>query len=256
MSTTVLRETLEGVCTITLNRPDSLNAMNAELLAATAQAFEAAHADPATRVIVLTGAGRAFCAGDDLRSHRQPESEAEAFGMVERIQRVTRSMVNGDRIVIGAINGWAVGGGFEWAINCDLSIWAEDAKAFFPELEWGMFPTGGVTALLPRLVGLTRAREMLFFGKRYTATELLECGLAWRVVPPERLLDETLRAAAELAARPARPLADLKRVLRRVAQPEMEAALDLETDATARAFMDPQTLERIARFSQEDGKGG
>ena len=249
MNNTVLRETKDGICTITLNRPDALNAMNADLLTATASAFDFAHADPDVQVIVFTGAGRAFCAGDDLKAHRQPASEAEAFGMVERIQRVTRSIMFGDKIVIGAINGWAVGGGFEWAINCDFSIWSEDARAFFPELEWGMFPTGGVTALLPRIVGATKSREMFLFGKRYTAQELLDCGLAWRVVPPSGLLSEAMSAATELASRPARQVADLKRTMRRVSQETLEAAMDLETDATVRSFLDPETTKRITEFS-------
>ena len=85
--------------------------------------------------------------------------------------------------MIGAINGWAVGGGFEWAINCDFPIWAESARAFFPELKWGMFVTGGVSSLLPALAGLQTAREMMFLGERYDAKALLEKGVAWRVVP-------------------------------------------------------------------------
>ena len=249
MSDTVLRETKDGICTITLNRPDALNAMNGDLLIATAAAFDHAHADPDVRVIVFTGAGRAFCAGDDLKAHRQPASEAEAFGMVERIQRVTRSIMFGDKIVVGAINGWAVGGGFEWAINCDFTIWSEDAKAFFPELEWGMFPTGGVTALLPRIVGATKAREMFLFGRHYTAAELLDCGLAWRVVPASELIPVATATATELASRPARQIADLKRVMRRVSQESLEAAMDLETDATVRSFLDPETTRRIAEFT-------
>ena len=104
-------------------------------------------------MVIFTGAGRAFCAGDDLKAHRHPETEAEARAWIEAIQQVTREIVLGRAPVIGAINGWAVGGGFEWAINCDFSIWARSARAFFPEVRWGWFVTGGVTSLLPARVG-------------------------------------------------------------------------------------------------------
>src|SRR5690606_5257261 len=127
MSDIVLSTVDDGVRTIVLNRPETLNAMNAELVRAVGDAFEEANADPATRAIIFTGAGRAFCSGDDLKEHRHPESEAEARAAVDAIQRCTRAMVLGDKPIIGAINGWAVGGGFEWAINCDLALWAADA---------------------------------------------------------------------------------------------------------------------------------
>src|SRR5205085_5324691 len=110
------------------------------------------------------------------------ENEGAARTHVRAIQRVTEAICFSDKPVIGAINGWAVGGGFEWAINCGFPIWAESAKAFFPELKWGMFVTGGVTSLLPALVGRHAAREMMIFGERYDAKGLLEKGVAWRVV--------------------------------------------------------------------------
>src|SRR4029078_7401777 len=124
-----------------------------------------------------------FCAGDDRREHVHPADEAEARDLVDAIQRATEAIIFGPKLVVGGINGWAVGGGFEWAINCDFPIWAESARAFFPEVSLNIFVTGGVTALLPALVGLNTAREMLYFGERYTAERLLDLGVAWRVVP-------------------------------------------------------------------------
>ncbi len=135
MSDTVLSNLSNGVRTITLNRPSVLNAMSAELVAALADAFEAANADSDTRAIIFTGAGKAFCAGADLKERGGGVAPEQARANVDCIQRVTRAMVLGGRLIIGAINGWAVGGGFEWAIGCDLAIWAESARAFFPEVE-------------------------------------------------------------------------------------------------------------------------
>ncbi len=252
MSEPVLSTLVDGVRTITLNRPDRLNAMNMALIEAVGDAFAAANADPGTRAIVFTGAGRAFCAGDDLKDHRHPGSEAEARAVVDAIQRATREIVFGDRIVVGAINGWAVGGGFEWATNCDFPIWAEGAKGFLPEVSWGLFVTGGVTASLPHLVGLNRAREMLLLGEHYSAKELLDMGLAWRVVPDDRLIDEARTVAAKIAGLPPRAVADMKKVIVRTAFGDAEAmarAMELESEATVRAFLDPETTARIAGFA-------
>ncbi|MDP6343157.1 MAG: enoyl-CoA hydratase/isomerase family protein [Alphaproteobacteria bacterium] len=252
MTEIVLSELAGGVRTITLNRPERLNAMNPALVAATAEAFEAANGDGETRVILFTGAGRAFCAGDDLRDHRHPDSEAEARAVTEAIQRVTRAIVFSDKMVIGAINGWAVGGGFEWAINCDLAIWGEGARAFFPEVGWGLFVTGAVTTLLPNLVGLTKAKEMMLFGDRYTADELHRLGVAWRLAADDRTLAEARQAAQRIAALPGRAVADMKRALNDAAFADLERALDLETEATVRGFLDPETSSRIAGFAAGD----
>ncbi len=246
---TVLSTLVEdGVRRISLNRPDRLNAMNRALVDDVARAFDDAMADPATRAIVFTGEGRAFCAGDDRKDHRHPESEAAARDLVEAIQEATRAIVLGDKPVVGAIRGWAVGGGFEWAINCDFSIWAEDARAFFPEVALGVFVTGGVTALLPALVGLGKAREMLMLGDRYGAAELAALGLATRVVPATEVEREATALARRLAAQPQAALARMKRVLVQTGASDLERAMGQETEATVAGFLDPETTRRIADF--------
>lgn len=246
----VLSRLEDGVRTITLNRPERLNAMNAALLDGLAAALQAAEADPATRCIILTGAGRAFCAGDDLREHRHPSDEADARAAVARIQRVSEALLFGDRVAIAAVNGWAVGGGLEIAIGCDLAIWAESAQGFFPEMGWGMFVTGGVTALLPRLAGLARAKALILLGERQTAEAMLELGIAWRVVPDDRLMAEARSVAARIAALPPRAVRDLKRALNKAAFADLRSALDLETEATVRSFLDPETTQRIEPFGR------
>jgi enoyl-CoA hydratase/carnithine racemase len=246
---TVLSALVEdGVRRVSLNRPDRLNAMNRALVDDVARAFDDANADPSTRAIVFTGEGRAFCAGDDRKDHRHPASEAEARDLVDAIQRATRAIVMGDKPVVGAIRGWAVGGGFEWAINCDFAIWSEDARAFFPEVALGVFVTGGVTALLPALVGLAKAREMLMLCERYTAADLHVLGLASRVVPGRALDDEATALARRLAALPQAALRRMKRTLALTAASDLERALALETDATVAGFLDPETTRRILAF--------
>jgi enoyl-CoA hydratase/carnithine racemase len=243
----------EGVRTIALNRPESLNAMNRRLIDEVAIAFDDANRDPDTRAIIFTGRGRAFCAGDDRREHVHPETEEHARDLVDAIQRATEAIVFGAKPVVGAINGWAVGGGFEWAINCDFPIWAESAKGFFPEVSLNLFVTGGVTALLPAMVGPLKAREMLFLGQRYAAAELKECGVAWKVVPDDELAAEAGRVAAQLAALPPLSARAMKRVLNQAAAAAVRQALDLETEATVAGFLDPETTRLLKLFQPRAG---
>jgi enoyl-CoA hydratase/carnithine racemase len=246
---TVLSElNSEGVRTITLNRPDRLNAMNHALVRDVAEAFTDANNDGATKAMIFTGAGRAFCAGDDRQEHVHPETEAKAREFVEAIQDATRAIVFGEKPVVGAINGWAVGGGFEWAINCDFSIWAESARAFFPEVSLNLFATGGVTALLPALVGLNTAREMLFLGEKYDAPTLKQLGVAWKVVPDAAVMTEAQAVARKLAALPPLSVRAMRRTLYRTATTDLATALQLESDATVKGFLDPETTRRLKNF--------
>jgi enoyl-CoA hydratase/carnithine racemase len=250
MTGTVLSEDAgEGVRVVTLSRPHRLNAIVPELLEDLIAALEAADRDPATRAIVLTGAGRAFCSGDDLKEFgAQAKDEASTRAYVERIQDVTRAVVLGDTPVVGAIRGWAVGGGLEWVINCDFAIAAEGTRFFFPEVFWGVFVTGGVTELLPRLVGLQRARELIILGERFDAAQAQAWGLIWKVVRDADLMPEALALARRIAALPPGPVRDLRRILARRSGGGLEAAMAAETEATVRGFLDPKTAERIAAF--------
>ena len=251
MPDTVLLETTDGVATLTLNRPERLNALNDALLADLCAALDRALADEAAGALVLRGAGRAFCSGDDLREiEQQSAGEAETRAFIESIQEVTRRLVLGDKVVVGAIHGWAVGGGLEWAINCDLAVFAESTRCFFPEIKWGMFPTGGVTAILPRIVGLAKTRELLLLGETFGAAEAQAMGLAWRVVPDDAVFETAHEVAARIAALPRAAVSDLKRVLNRAGSLDVEGALALETEATVRRFLDPETAERVKGFGE------
>ncbi len=252
MSQTVTSELSDGLCTITLNRPERLNAINPELLAGLKAALAHANADPDTGAIVLRGAGRAFCAGDDLKEFdRQAGTEAETRAYIEAIQDITRAMVLGDKMVVGAIHGWAVGGGLEWMINCDLAVLAEDTRCFFPEVSLGLFVTGGVTALLPATVGLLKTREMILFGERFDAAQALAMGLAWKVVPEARVGAEAEAAARRIMALPVHAVTALKRVLARAPGRDLEGAMALETEATLAGFLHPETAAIVARFGQD-----
>jgi enoyl-CoA hydratase/carnithine racemase len=250
MAGTVLTEDAgDGVRVVTLNRPQRLNAITPELLEDLIAALQAADRDPAIRAVVLTGAGRAFCAGDDLKEFgAQSTDEATTRAYIERIQDVTRAMLLGDTPVIGAVRGWAVGGGLEWVINCDFTIAAEGTRFFFPEVSLGVFVTGGVTALLPRIIGLQRARELIMLGERFDAAQAREWGLVFKVVPDTELMPQALALARRVAALPTGPVRDLRRILARRSGGGLEAAMAAETEATIRGFLDPETTKRVAAF--------
>ncbi len=252
MSAVVISTLSDGVRTVTLNRPERLNAINADLTAALGQALREGHADDDTRVMILTGAGRAFCAGDDLKDFdHQVGTEAHTRAYIESIQDITRAIVFGDKVVVGAAHGWAAGGGFEWLINCDLVVLAESTRCFFPELELGVGVTGAVTTLLPRIVGLQRARALILLGEKIDADQALEMGLAWRVVPEASLKNQADEVARRIADLPPGAVASFKRVMNRACYLDAEAAMALETDAAVRGFLAPGTAEIVARFAKK-----
>ena len=251
MSPSVLSRIDDGVCTVTLNRPERLNAINPSLLSALKAILADSNADPSVRAIVLRGAGRAFCSGDDLKEFdRQVVSEAVARAYIESIQDITREMVMGEKMIVGAIHGWAAGGGLEWVVNCDLPLMAAGTRCFFPEISLGVFVTGALTTLLPKLVGLQKAKELILFGERFDAHQALEMGLAWKVVPETKLFDQAEAVARRIAELPAGASSDLKKVINRACHMDAEHAMQLETEATVRGFLDPASSERVAQFTE------
>jgi enoyl-CoA hydratase/carnithine racemase len=251
MPSTVLSKQANGVRTLVLNRPERLNAISVDLVEDLCVALSEALADQSSRVILLRGAGRAFCSGDDLKDFgNQSRSEAVARKFLKDLQEVSRLIVLGEKVVIGAVHGWAVGGGFEWLVNCDIVFMAEGARCFFPETQFGMVVTGGVTALLPRMVGEQRARALMLSGERIDAARAYALGLAWRVVPEDRLFSEAQNFAERLSEMPARGLADTKRLSRRIDREAFETALKLEAEAVLEAFLDPGTAQRMVKTKE------
>lgn len=244
---TVLVEDRGPVRILTLHRPERLNAITPELVDDLVDALRAAQEAASVRAIVLTGSGRAFCAGDDLHEYADQSRDQETVtAYIEQLQQVTKEMVFGRLPVVGAVHGWAVGGGFEWVLNCDLVVVGESARGFFPEMSLGLFVTGGITALLPRTVGPGRARQLLMMGERIDSAQLLDWGIAqWRV-DDGQMLDKAIGVAEHLAGLSTRSLTDLRRVLATVSMPELAAAIAAETQATVDSFGDPDTAARVA----------
>lgn len=240
-----------NVSIVTLNRPERLNAIGTMLLDDLHRALVAAQSDPDTRAIVFTGAGRAFCAGDDLKEFgEQTASHASVVDTCERIQQITRDLMFGPKLVVGAVHGYAVGGGFEWMLNCDMVVAADDLVAFFPEMALGHFVTGGVTALLPQAVGYQRAMEMIVLGERFDAPRLMRLGLVNRVAPVDAMLATATNLAAEIAQRSPAATSRLKRVMTQGVHAHIVTALEQERQAAVACFSHPDTERRVNAFAQ------
>lgn len=247
MTDTVITTINNGVAEIVLSRPHRLNAINDELLLDFTAALLAANGNDEIGVIILSGAGKAFCAGDDLKeSHTRSMTEDEIRQYLEGIQEITRLIMGSDKLVIGAIHGWAAGGGFEWLLNCDFAILAEGTRCFFPELSLGIFVTGGISSILPHLVGLPKARELILLGEKIDAQTACELGIAWKVVAQDVLLAEARALAGRLMAVPHRARGKAKRALNQTPFMPLEQAMEMETDLTTEGFMDPDTAARAA----------
>ncbi|RLB14255.1 MAG: crotonase [Deltaproteobacteria bacterium] len=186
---------------ITLNRPQRLNAINVHLLRAFMAHLETAREDKNASVIILTGAGRAFCAGEDLKETAEGKDTATWLEETDRLQEVQRLIMKLGKPLIAAVKGYALGGGCEFAMSCDIRIAGESATFGFPETGVGLTVTTAGTKLLTQLVGLGKAKELIFAGEFINAKEAEKIGLANRIVPDDTLMEESIAMAEKIAER-------------------------------------------------------
>ena len=216
----VLYEVADGIATITLNRPERMNAISGPMLAKLSQDLLKANADPKVRVIVLTGAGRAFCVGLDLVDATQGSgigSAAQAGSVSVNLDlRNTPPTIlfNLDKPTICALNGAAAGYGLDTALGCDIRIMGESSKLAAAFVKRGVVPESGGTWLLPRLVGWSKAAELIFTGRTLSAADSLALGLASEVVPDAELMTRARAVAAEIAANAPLAVQSAKRLMR------------------------------------------
>jgi enoyl-CoA hydratase/carnithine racemase len=197
---TLLVEQRQQIIYVTLNRPASLNALNITLRNDLKQCFTDVQAKRDVRVVVITGAGRAFCAGADIKEWREPTSVVEDRD--ERLRRnFWQAMSQCEVPIIAAINGYALGGGCELAMCCDIRIASDRAQLGLTEVTLGIIPGGGGTQRLPRLVGQGKALELILSGRRIDASEALRLGLVEQVVPHDQLLPSVEELAQSIASR-------------------------------------------------------
>jgi len=225
-------ELTRSVAWIHLNRPHRLNAVVPELTAGLVAALDRAGPDGA-RVAVLAGRGRAFCSGHDLKEPVPAEPVLATRQRVAGIQEVTRAIRRFPGPVVAAVHGYALGAGCEFALGCDLVVAAEDAQFGFPEVSVGLSVTGGISRLLPLLVGPVRAKELLLLGDRFGAARAVELGLVNRVAPAGQHEQTAAGIADRLAGQPALALALAKQALDRGVDCALEEAMAAEVDFAA-----------------------
>ena len=250
MSDVILTDVADGIAVGTMHRPDARNALNTELRQAVPRTLRELDADPDVRVMILTGADPAFCAGLDLKElgtsglSADPDATPLPFGSLSKP-------------LIGAINGAAVTGGFELALGCDLLIASERARFADTHARVGVMPGWGLTVLLPQAVGIRRARQMSFTGNYVDATTALAWGLVNEVVPHESLLDRARELAADMASVPETGLAAIKAAYRAAWAPVDEPTLAAEARYSrdwSRSSFDPATLAANREAIQARGR--
>lgn len=213
MSKPILVEKDGAVATLTINRPETLNALDTDTLSALHKALDDIETDGAIRAVIFTGAGRAFVAGGDIEDLNSRMGLAHYFEFAEDIHRLFRRIETFEKPTIGAINGFALGGGTELLLTLDIRILSDRSKLGLPEITLGLFPGAGGTQRIIRQLPLCRAKEIMFTGDMLTPEEAVSVGLANRVVPHEELMGEAIAVARKIADKSPLIFKILKRTL-------------------------------------------
>lgn len=251
MNEVVRVEVADRVATVTLDRPDKLNAVSPAVFEGLHEAGRQVEADDEVRAVLIRGEGRAFCSGLDLAS-------LQAFGSGEaggggNGQAASRDPQAGWRIwqtmdkpVVAAVQGYALGAGFQLALAADIRFAAEDAVMSVFEITYGLVPDLGGTQFLPPIVGPAKAKELIWTAKRLSAQEALDLGIVNRVVPVDRLLDEARAFALDLASRPPMPIAFTKRIVNESARLSLEEGMRKEIEAQVTCITSNDMREAVA----------
>jgi 2-(1,2-epoxy-1,2-dihydrophenyl)acetyl-CoA isomerase len=247
-----LRVDVDGpVATLTLDRPEALNALTIPMKVALREALERIATDRTVRAVILTGAGRAFCAGQDLAEREAPDAAPLDDELRQRYNPIIRAIRSMGQPVIAAVNGVAAGAGASLAFACDLRIAASDARFVLAFGRIGLIPDSGATWFLPRLVGGARAAEMAFVGDPVSADEALGMGLVSRVVPADDLMTEARALADRIADAAPMALALTKAALERAESIDLETALEGEAKLQGIAGATADHAEGLAAFREK-----
>lgn len=250
----LLVEKKNNVAILTLNRPDKKNALSMSLVQAVGDTIEKFQFDDEVRAVILTGAGDGFTTGADLSGGGGREDAFTPLGM--RItcfaySKMVTSMWLLEKPIIGAINGVAAGAGCNLAFACDLLVASEKAKFIQVFVRRGLIADAGGTYFLPRIVGLAKAKELMFFGEDITPEMALDLGLVYRVVPPEKLMDEAMAVAEHLAKGPTRAIGMMKSMLNKSFEGDLLSALDREGSLQGIAVATQDVVEGVTSFMQK-----
>ncbi len=240
----------EGVCTVKINNPQSLNALNAQVLSELEYAFDMIRDEDDIRVVVLTGEGKAFVAGADIAYMRELNaSQAKKFS--EDGSRVFRKIETLNKVVIAAVNGFALGGGCELAMACDIRIASVKAKFGQPEVGLGIIPGFSGTQRLARLVGLGRAKELIFSGGHINAEEAYRIGLVNKVTEAEELIEETYKMADKIKSNSTAAVVYSKECINRGTETDIETGIAYESNVFGLCFAYEDQKEGMSAFLEK-----
>lgn len=250
----VIRETTDGICTVKINRPDKLNAMNSDVAKELISTFEEISVDESIRVVILTGEGsKAFSAGADIK-YMSSITADESVKYAKLGQLVTNTIERTPKPVIAAVNGFALGGGCEVAMSCDIRIASEKARMGQPEVTLGIPPGWGGTQRLMRLVGIARAKDLVFTGRLVKADEALQMGLVNRVVPHDALEAEALKMAKTISKNSVMGVRMSKVSMNRGRNADLDTGLSIELLAWRNCFTHPDREAMMATFLEKTKK--
>jgi 2-(1,2-epoxy-1,2-dihydrophenyl)acetyl-CoA isomerase len=239
-------ETVDAVTTLTLDRADSLNSLTLGLKNELLQALKSAGRDRAIRAVVITGAGRAFCAGQDLRERMEPDAAPLAVELRQRYNPIIIAMRRLEKPIVAAVNGVAAGAGASLAFACDIRLAAPEASFILAFGRVGLVPDSGATWFMPRLVGTAKALEIALTTEPLSAADAERFGLVARIVPADGLLAEAQALAERLAAGAPRAIALTKRALNRAWDATLEEQLEYEADLQGLAGASADHAEGVA----------
>jgi len=244
----------EGVCIVKINRPTKLNAMNIDVAKEIISTFQQLDKDDSVKVIVLTGEGdKAFSAGADIEyMSKISADESEVYAKLG--QEVTATIENVSKPTIAAVNGFALGGGCEVAMSCDIRIASENARMGQPEVTIGIPPGWGGTQRLMRIVGVAKAKELVYTGKMIKAAEAKEIGLVNNVVPLESLMDEVMSMAKTIASNATLAIRMSKTAINKGRNADLDTGLGVELLAWRNCFSDPDREKRMTDFVNKSKK--
>ncbi|MBS7616821.1 enoyl-CoA hydratase/isomerase family protein [Candidatus Bathyarchaeota archaeon] len=247
----IIYEKNEGVATITLNRPEALNAFSEEVINEVIRALEDVKADENIRVVVLTGAGeKAFSAGADIKAMKGMNA-LKARKLSQTGEKLCVALENLEKPVIAAINGYALGGGLEVAMACDLRIASENARMGQTEINIGLIPGWGGTQRLTRLIGMTKAKELVFTGKIIDAKTAEQLGLVNMVVPQDKFRETVQQFAVELAQKAPVAIKVAKALINKGAEASLDAALALESEGFGVVASSEDLQEGVSAFIEK-----
>ncbi len=248
---TLLVETQERICTVKVNRPKALNALNPQVLEDLIQAFEKINADEQVGAVLLTGEGeKAFVAGADIAAMKEMNA-LDARRFCELGHRAMNTVETCRKPVVAAVHGFCLGGGMELALSCDFIYASENAKLGLPEVNLGLFPGFGGTQRLARLVGRARAKELVFTARMISADEALQMGIVNRVLTPDVLMEEVGKTLREILSKGPVAVELAKRVINQGTDLDLNSGLTLEASTFPLIFATEDRIEGVTAFLEK-----